>query len=27
LQIYKGKGFTATDVSQNFNAHRVRFGV
>ena len=27
MQIYKGKGFTATDVSQNFNAHRVRFGV
>ena len=27
MQIYKGKGFTATDVSQNFNAHRIRFGV
>jgi len=27
MQIYKGKGFTATDVSQNFNAHRARFGV
>ena len=27
MQIYKGKGFTATDVSQNFNAHRGRFGV
>ena len=27
LQIYKGKGFTATDVSQNFNAQRGRFGV
>lgn len=27
LQIYKGKGFTATDVSQNFNAHRGRFGI
>ena len=27
MQIYKGKGFTATDVSQNFNAHRGRFGI
>ena len=27
LQIYKGKGFTASDVSQNFNAQRGRFGI
>ena len=27
VQIYKGKGFTSSDVSQNFNAQRGRFGV
>ena len=27
VQIYKGKGFTAAEVRQNFNATRTRFGV
>ena len=27
VRIYKGKGFTSSDVSQNFNAQRDRFGV
>ena len=27
IRIYKGKGFTAAEVRQNFNATRTRFGV
>ena len=26
-RLYKGKGLTATEVKQNFNAHRARFGI
>ena len=27
IRIYKGKGLTASEVQQNFNAVRTRFGV
>ena len=27
VQIYKGKGLTSTEISQNFNATRARFGI
>ena len=27
FMVYKGKGLTAAEIQQNFNAHRARYGI